>query len=215
MGWPARSASSLPRRSGAPAPWPASRRARAGTAWPPGLRWRSRARRRRPWPRPPSGSLAGLLRWRRDAWRGNPAGRQEFSVAACSMSSCGLLQLGIQRVTDPVSEKREREHGPPDGDRREHAEVPVGAKVLLVLAHHLSPRGGRWVDPDADERERGLREDGCRDAERDRDHDGGQCTRQDVPGHHPPEARAEGPGALYELLLLDGENLGSRLPRDT
>src|SRR5205823_9582388 len=95
-----------------------------------------------------------------------------------------------------------------------YAQVPVGPDVLLPLADHLAPGGGRRVDADADERERGFRENRLRDSERHRDHDGGEGVREDVACEQTAEAGAEGARAVDELLLLDREHLRARLPRD-
>ena len=92
--------------------------------------------------------------------------------------------------------------------------MPVRADVLLALAHHLAPRGRRWVDSDADERERGLREDRFRDTERHRDDDGRERVGHDVAPEHAAEPGAKCPRPVDELFFLDGQDLSAGLARD-
>ena len=72
--------------------------------------------------------------------------------------------------------------------------------------------GGLIPTPMNDERR--LRKDRLRNPERDGDDDRGERARKDVTQQHPAGARPESAGALDELLLLDGEHLGARLPGD-
>src|SRR5438094_7127370 len=92
--------------------------------------------------------------------------------------------------------------------------MPVRADELLPLADHLAPRRYGRIDADADERQGGLGEDRLGNAERHRYHDRRQRVGQDVAQQQPPAAHAEPAGGIHELLLLEGEDLRPRLPRD-
>src|SRR5882724_228724 len=119
-----------------------------------------------------------------------PAASRAASRSSCASeivgrfmeSSCGveLLHFWIESVAHAVAEEREGQHGDRDGDRRKHAEMPVGADVLLALADHLAPRGRGRVDPDPDERQGRLGEDRLRNAERHGHHDRRQRVGQHV-----------------------------------
>src|SRR3989475_9253159 len=137
-------------------------------------------------------------------------------IGGCFMeSSCWwLLHFWIESVAHAVAEEREGQHGDRDGDRREHAEMPVGADVLLALADHLAPRGRGRVDPDPDEGQGRLGEDRLRDAERHGHHDGRQRVGQHVTEEETSGARDEGARPLDVLPLLDSQNICQRLPRD-
>src|SRR2546428_9755289 len=144
----------------------------------------------------------------RSIWASEIGGR--FMESSCWW----LLHFWIESVAHAVAEEREGQHGDRDGDRREHAEMPVGADVLLALADHLAPRGRGRVDPDPDERQGRLGEDRLRDAERHGHHDGRQRVGQHVTEEETSGARAEGARPLDVLLLLDRQHLCPRLPRD-
>src|SRR5262250_1324014 len=134
--------------------------------------------------KPPAPSAARPAATRRKSRRPTPAAASRVasrSICASEIggrfmeSSCRVLfHFRIESVADAVAEEREGEHGDRDGDRREHAQMPVRADVLLAFTDHLSPRRGGWVDADPDERQRRLGEDGLRNAERHGHHDGRQ-----------------------------------------
>src|SRR5436305_14899704 len=74
-----------------------------------------------------------------------------------------IVHTWVERITQAIAEKRERQHGKRNGDRREDGHVPVRAKVLLIFADHLAPAWHWRVDPDADEAQGSLGEDDLRD----------------------------------------------------
>src|SRR5919197_734419 len=111
------------------------------------------------------------------------------------------LHPRIERVTEPVAEERERQHHDRDADRGEQHHRRLAGDLDPPLVDHDTPRRCRRLDPDADERERGLGEDRRRDDERHLDDHRRERVGHEVPGHDAGRPDADAPGGLDELLL--------------
>src|SRR5262245_58774116 len=124
------------------------------------------------------------------------------SAAARSLLKLLLsLELGIERVPETVAKEGEAHQRRRDEDAGQVDQVRVRPHELLADRDQAAPRRPRRLDANADERERGLGQDGGRDAERDRDDDRSDRVRQEMARDDGAVADAERLGSLDELGL--------------
>src|SRR3954462_11977469 len=102
------------------------------------------------------------------------------SFLAARYSLLLVVALRVESVAQTITEEPVSEHRQEDAEDRGDRQVRVTAEELLPFAHHAAPRGLRWPDTDANEREERLAEDRLWDREGDRDDQGGQAVRQEV-----------------------------------
>src|SRR2546426_7638073 len=90
------------------------------------------------------------------------------------------LESRIEGVAESVAEEIDGQH------RDEYARAGVNRKprlapdVTLRVRQHVSPRRYRWVDAEAEERQRGLEDDAVAEAQGGRDDDRRERVRDHV-----------------------------------
>src|SRR3989449_5535885 len=155
-------------------------------------------------------SSGETFRWRMSAAR-RDAGVKHRSMA-------GILArhhaTGVERVPQPVANIVDGEHGQENGRAREQG--PVRRKVEVVLGVEEDPSPGRNIgrEAEAEEGERGLRDDGGGDVERASHDHGAHRVRQDVADHLAQGRGAEAARRLHELLLAQRQELRANEARD-
>src|SRR5262245_1616844 len=137
------------------------------------------------------------------------------------VATLAAAQARIERVTERVPEQVRAEHGEADRQPREEHE-PGGLLRVLGRRHrqHATPRRVRLGHAHAEERERGLHEDGAPELRRGEDDERPDRVRQDVAEGDPEVADADRAGGLHVLHLADREHArandarGARNDRD-
>src|SRR3954462_12360400 len=120
------------------------------------------------------------------------------STVSCSGTDSPLLR--VERVTQAVADEVDRDDDDQQRQAREDRDPPV-LRALLAVGDQRAERGRRRLDPEAEERERGLDDDRGADRQGAVDDDRAERVREDVPEHDPHVARARGFRGLDVLLL--------------
>src|SRR5438094_1122120 len=97
----------------------------------------------------------------------------------------------IERVAQPVAHEVDAEHDHHDRQPRKHGQPPL-LRVRLTARDEHAERGGRRLDPEAEERERRLGDDRRGNRDRPVDDDGAERVREDVAKHDAHVVRATG-----------------------
>src|SRR5712691_11210143 len=116
-------------------------------------------------------------------------------------------ELRIQRVAEPVAQQVDAERRERERRAGERGQPPRDVEKVAALREHAAPRGRGRLDAEAEEADRGLRDDEGRELETRDDDDGGRDVRQDVPKEEADTAHPERRGRLHEIALLDGQHL--------
>src|SRR2546422_89974 len=93
-------------------------------------------------------------------------------------------ELRIQRVAEPVAQQVDAERRERERCAGERGQPPRDVEKVAALREHAAPRGRGRLDAEAEEADRGLRDDEGRELEARDDDDGGRRSA----------ARAEGGG---------------------
>src|SRR3989441_7699417 len=125
-----------------------------------------------------------------------------------------LSQLGVQMVAQPVAHQVDRQDGQEHRQARKERDPPGGGEEPAAVGDHQPPCWAGWRHSHAQEAQRALQENHIAHLEgrdhQERGHDIGKDMAPDDPG-----ARAAGHHReRHELLLLDGQRLGTYLPRE-
>src|SRR5437867_12511311 len=87
-------------------------------------------------------------------------------------------------------------------------------QVLRRVRQHVPPRGRRWLNAEADERDRGLGEDQLSDLDHAEDDDEREDVRHDVPDHQPQWRAAHRTRGKYVLAFTQRDRLPARVVAD-
>jgi hypothetical protein len=117
----------------------------------------------------------------------------------------------IERVAERVAKQVEAQHRRADREPGEHRRPRCVAEEIQVatIRDHPAPTWGRRLNPETEERQRGLGHDGAGDSKRRGNDDGRYDVRQHVPGNDPRVTGAERADGLHVLELAHHEHLAS------
>src|SRR5215208_8332043 len=128
-------------------------------------------------------------------------------VAAILKASPLVVGPGIEGLADAVAEEVEAEDGEEDRHPREEGHPPGRREVGLGLEEHRAPARLPGLRSEAEVRQGSLGDYGVAHRERRLYQQRRQGVRQDVVGHDPDVASADGPGSLHVVEAPDGESL--------
>src|SRR5688572_18615852 len=124
----------------------------------------------------------------------------------------------VERVAQAVTDEVDRDDREEDEEAGEERDPRRLVHIRRRVVEHVSPRWSRRLDPEAEERQRALRDDRRRDSECRRDDDRRERIRQDVAEDDPLVARSDRARRLDELAVLQrqearADKTGGRHPR--
>src|SRR5438309_6207933 len=122
------------------------------------------------------------------------------------------LLSGIECVPKAVSEEVERQQRNRQGYRRKQCDVRDEPNCRKALAGHPSPVGLRRWQPQAEESEKRLGEDGDGNDERALDDDRAQGVGKDVTEQHLARAGTARPRCFNEFAFTNAERLAAHEP---
>src|SRR5947207_25612 len=153
---------------------------------------------------------------------------REVKNCVCRSSTCSriwpnltpellwlALHTRVERVAQPVAHKREREHGERHRDAGEDHLARVSEDSTVSVLDHHPPARLRRPDADAQEAQRRLGEDRCRDAERQRHDHGTERVGHQVLDDELERRRPGHDRRFYVLLLLDRQDLAADKARQS